>query len=447
MSTPTRPSRWATATLACALAAAPLAGCSWFDAATTAADDLREQFETDYDGYLVSMDLESPSNLYGGGGWLYAVAWFEPDTPDELLEDALQALQDYAPEHVTMHAGGVVANGVGLCPDDPQVEAKRQLRAALAGRSSSLAGTWGCSMRPEVTEVPYGGDWADLVSDTGMVDELGLLGTLTMEADLGSPRGTVSGPWQDVPISLAADALAQVENALDIHHAALTPGRLAIQVQPTTDVLPAQEAAQELTGDRLEVTIVNGTGAGGAAGGEEIGPMLDAIRRLPGVGQPTDTASGLMVQAESPEAVAALLLAAAEYDSYEATRLQIMLPSEGVEPGRGDRFIKPAGSTATDADVFAHLLEMPELTWVSWVAPMPDARPAVTVAVEGDSLAWVPALKAAVPEGSSVSVSGLHITVTITFPATQRLSVEDVDFGPATFDPSDLVAAWNGAGR
>lgn len=419
-----------------------LAGCSWLDASTSAAEELTASFEERFGEHLDRIETESPSGLWGGGGWLYATAWFAPDTPEDVLQEALENLQSFDPEHVSMYPAGVVANGVGLCTGDPQLEGKRRLRSALAEQGISLEGVWACAMRPDSAPAPYRGSWQSLTEDTAVLHDLTAPIALTLTAEITDPTSSVNGPWDELSVAEASDALAEIADTLVVDSAVLEPGALLVRVQPTSEVDTAQSAAQRVAGDELEVTVLNGTGAGGAAGGQAVGPMLDAVRELPGVVGVSDTSTGLVVTVADAVTVGDVLSTAAAFDAYAPTAIRVQVAGNNGAT-QHHRVDKPGGVDGSDVDTFLALAAIPDIAAVWWTVPGLGGHPATTLVLSEPGYAWVTAAKPLLPHGTRVGISGLHQTITVTFTAAPTLTTDDVDLGPADFDPAELIRTWN----
>lgn len=423
-----------------------LSGCSYADAANIGAEELRAQFEADYPEHLERMEIQSPSGLFGGGH-VWAAAWLGPDTPEEVLDAALADLEAFEASHVSFFAAGVVANGVGICAADPQREAKRELRAVLAERGLSLAGAWGCSLRPDTPEQAYEGSLAELIRDTELVQSVGLGSALTLTAELREPFGTVTGDWLSLPVSGLAAAVAVAEAELDLARVDWDGARLTLTVQPTTDVTEVAAAAQQAAGPQIEVLVRNG--ADGGAAGAASGPLADALRAVPGVTGVQDGARGLMVRVSDAEVVVPALAAGADQDRFIGTDVQVIpasAPTDSASVSLASRYVKPAGAAAGDPTGWLALLQVDGLRDVTWTVPVDDGIPTVQLALDQAGLGWTVEAKPLIPEGSQVRLTGLHDWATVEFGAAALLSEEDVSAGPITWDASALVEAWNGAG-
>src|SRR5690606_23169321 len=133
--------------------------------------------------------------------------------------------------------------------------AKQQLRDALHAASAALAGEWRCPPRPGDVPLPYSGTLEAFDGDIALLRSLGTGTGLELTASLTEPDGSVSGPLDAVPGSVAA-TLRAIDGVSEVLRFQLEGAALTVAIAATADPAPAQSAADAVAGPDLVAQVV-----------------------------------------------------------------------------------------------------------------------------------------------------------------------------------------------
>ena len=440
-----------TATLALAAAAAVLvSGCGATFPGVAAAEDFADHFTAAHPEHVVEAVTQSDAKLPWVGGRMSGLLVLADDTPPEALDQILTEVAEWEPEHSSSYEPvGVVANGVGVCLGDDQVDLKRELREALYAEQEALAGEWLCPQWgvPEGIPPEYAAPLADFTRDTALVTELLGDSDLVVHAKLSDPWGSVAGPWTEVPPQLE-QTLAAVAAA----HQVMSYGYddeqgLRVAVPPTADLSDVQTLAEEVAGPDLPVEIVQGSlDPERAAELEQLAPVADDLRSVPGVASVGVLPHSITVSIEDPGAAQAVRDTALEHPEFAEVSLRIEFPVV-ADDGRTTyhRYTLQPGAAGDEVALFRQLIDADLLEAASLAEPADGTATGLNLTLDAPLADGFPRLKALLPEGLRVVAQGTDGHATVEFTTARTLQADDLETRWTTPDLEQLARDWNAA--
>lgn len=418
--------------------------------AHSAAEDLTEHFTTAYPDHVLEAQTTAADQLPFVPGDLVATLVLADDTPPEALTEILGELVAWEPGNgATYQPIGVVANGVGICVDDPQQDAKVALRDQLYAEGLALEGTWGCSSGFVVTEPQYAGALDVLLRDTELVGPLltGDAAELRLLASVDTPYGSIDHPWASLPETLAPtlDAVA-AEHPLQIF--ALTDEGLQIAVRPTSETSGLLEVAEAVAGPDLPVQIMQGSlDPDRSTGFAERAHLADALGAVAGVDAVRlDPQSYVSVTTSDLGAVRDIYDAAMELPEFRETetlRITVAAPGPDGTSLRHD-YSHPPGADEAHLDLFGALVEHEVVTRVSLSDPGPEGA-RLTLSVTDTLPSSLPQVKGLLPDGLQVTAQGADWREVVDFTTARTLEANDIVTNRTIPDLEAIARAWNDA--
>lgn len=440
-------SRWTSilAGFAAAAVGLGLTGCSW-NAGPKAEQEIADHFTSRYADDVIRVDAHTISEVPGRPTLATAVV-LRPETSPQVFEAVYADLVAFEPStSVDYQPIGVDANGIGVCPGDGQREAKQALRTRLQATGQSLKGSWTCAGNRPHRMKPYTGTLQDFAADAATVRPL--LATapeVTVDAALREPEGSVTGPWSRVPATLKP-TLDTIARDQQISRFALDGNRLRVAVQPTSDLSATRTAAERAAGSELEVEVHMGSLDGSQdpteAGPEEFGPVVDALRRIPGVTRVEVTTATLRVTVADPSRLVSVhdeALALPEFTS--SMHLQLLV---GERPQQSE-YTRAATSSGGHVQAFADLVAAPPVTHVKMIEAGDQQEFWLRVNVSEPIVTAAPRLKPIIPEGMLVEFYSPSDRALVTITARDQITEADVRTRTSDLDPAEIVRAWNAA--
>lgn len=424
--------------LAAVAVGALLAGCAPVNAGSAAADAFEERVRADYGDWVEELRVSSNNTLPFLGEAFGSVV-LRADTPPDVFAEVYDFVTGYSGPG-DFDGVGVEANGVGVCAGDPQSAAKQQLRDALAASGASLAGEWRCPGRSGDDPLPYSATLDDFDADLQRIRSLGAGAGLELEASVTEPSGTVSGPLDAVPETLAG-TLRAVAGLSEVVRFELAGTELDIAIEPTTELDPVQAAADAAAGADLHARVVLGSlDASEQAEYAELAPLFDDLRRIPGVESVQALTQAVEVRAGDPAQVVAIHDAAVAMPELDALGFRIVV-GDDADPSE---YFRPIGGASEHIGAFATLLDAPGVTRVLVREAGGDGEVWVAVDVAGPLLDAAQ-LKSSLPMGVAVQLASDQDDTSLRFTTADRLRSDELSDFSDTVDLEGFAAAWNAA--
>lgn len=417
-------------------------GCGPVNAGTAARDEFEAQLDADYGEHVEELRI-SDDNALPFAGTAFGSVVLRPETPPDVLDEIFAFVTGYRSTGGSFDGSGVVANGVGICANDPQLDAKRALRAALHAEGSALDGEWPCPTSARLEPMAYEGTVAQLSADAALVRSLGGAPGLELEARLTDPPGTAVTGFDAVPGSLA-ETLGAIAEVAEVVAFELAADGLSVAIHEGGDVAAAQAAADAVAGEGAAVRVVLGSlDPGEQAMIERLAPVLEALRRVPGVDGAEATGEGVTLRTLDPLRARALLDAADGTAELEGLALTILV-GEGSAAMRAAEYVRPAGASSGGFEAFAALVADEGVSDAT-VREAGGGREAwIDVELAGPLLDAV-RLKPVLPIGIDGRLSSIADESSIMWTIADPLREEDVSSGVGDVDVPAFVAAWNAA--
>lgn len=444
-----RSRRAAMAVLAAMSVGVLLTGCLPINAGEAAADEFEERVRAEYGDWVEGFRTDSINTLpFIGSGFGSVV--LRPDTPPDVFAEVSDYVEGYQVRG--FDGAGVEANGVGVCFGDPQIAAKQELRDALHVAGETLVGTWPCPTRGGGTPVPYEGTVRAFGSDIDLLRSLEMTTGLAFEATLTEPSGTVSGPLDQVPGTVAT-TLETIGEMHEVQEFTLVPapsggrgaggGLLTVAIASTADASAAQAAADAVAAPELAVEVVQGSlDPAEQARYEELGPLLDDLRALPGVEDVDATTQNIAIRTPDAQQVAAIHDAVLAHPDFVDLGLSIVVGPVGG--GMGSSYWLPAGGENRHLPDFLALLGADGVTQIAVSEPTAE-RPAWLNLHTARAITAIVDLKSQLPVGVEAQFSSSSDDHELRFVVADQLRVEDVEDWREEVDIEAFVAAWNAA--
>lgn len=419
--------------------------------AHSAAEDLTEHFTTTYPDHVLEAQTSAADHLPFVPGDLTATLVLADDTPPEALTEILGALVAWEPDNgASYQPVGVVANGLGICVEDPQQGAKVALRDQLYAEGLALEGQWGCSRGFAVTEPQYAGALDVLLRDTETVRPMltGDAADLRLLASVDTPYGSIDHGWTTLP-----DTLAPTLDAVAAEHPvqtfALTDDGLQVAVQPTSDATALLAVAEAAAGPDLPVQIMQGSlDPDQAAGNAERAHLLDALSAVDGVdGVRLDPQHYVAVGTSDISALRAIYDTAMELPEFRETetlRITYSAPGSDGTSVQHD-YSHPPGADEAHLDLFGSLVEHEVVTRVALSDRGPEGA-RLTLALTGTLPESLPQVKDLLPDGIQVTAEGADWREVVDFTTARTLEPGDIETNRTIPDLDAITRAWNDAG-
>src|SRR5690606_14824492 len=238
---------------------------------------------------------------------------------------------------------------------------RQALRDALHAADVSLAGEWPCGTRLSTNDTtPYAGTVADLDADLRLVREVAGQTELTLEARLEEPTGTVSGPLDNLPLTLARtlSAIDRAHGVVDFEYA---DHRLRVAVTPTADLTSVQAAADRAAGPDLPVTVLQGSlDPTQQKDYARVAPVADALRAIPGVDEVTARQQSVTLRLLDPKLVRQVHDAASDVPGVDKLGMTIHVGEGSFATGALEG-VRPVGGRSQGIDTFATLVTRPDV--------------------------------------------------------------------------------------
>lgn len=454
---------WFKAGLA-SLAALGLAACD-IAPAVNSAEELESHFRDTYGEHIVEVPTVTNSQLPWLGSFNVSLI-LSPTTPPEVLDEIYTELMEYPGTwRVSVRPGGVMANGVGICADDPDQGVKRALRQALYEADHSLHGTIAClHMSPYLAGV-WQGSWEDYVVDTALVQGLpGQVADVELTAKVpvilaekDEVKGEFNGPWSQIAgLDGVVPALVAARQAgMEFSSFNQSGADLTIPIRPTGTLEHGQEAATAAAAehsDELQVHLVLGSADPTEQAIFALStPLVDDLREVASVGTIKAAPAEIRVGVHEAEQVPPVYAVLRQHpDVLDTFTIIIGVLAEGDVPRRQSVYTRVAGAEESLEETFLELLTTDGVEAVR-VSEARDGEPAyltITVTYAEDPVATAASLKPLLPEGSRVAFNGLAERGALSFDAADQLDVEDVEMPSLPQDPpTDFIEAWNATSR
>lgn len=425
------------------------AGCGALSRGHDAADEFTEHFTSTYPDYVVEATPSAADELPFSGK-VSGTLVLADDTPPEMLDQLLGEVETWTPETSVGYTGmGVVANGLGICLDDPQRAAKLDLRTALYAEGLALQGSWGCPPWPTSTEQTYRGTLAHLLADTESVREVFGEGPgLVLHAEVSDPWGRVTGPWTELPTTLP-DTLEAVAAIHGISAFRLEGDTLTVNAAGSRDLTEARAAAERAAGQHLTVQVLQGSlDPEEATANEALLTVVEDLREEPGVAGVHAVRGIVEVSSEDPAALRAIHDAALGHPDMPADtglRIRIVEPGE-TSPVAGSAYSRSAGSTGDDhLDAFAALVALPTVREAGMGEPPAGAPAVLDVTLATGFTEGIASLRAVLPDGMEVTAHAPEGFDRVELTTARTLTEDDVSTAFTAPDIGAIVEAWNTA--
>lgn len=437
-----------TTALAAAAAVLLTAGCGSAFPGPAAAEDFTDHFTSTYPDHVVDTVTQSEALFPWVGGKMTGLLVLADDTPPELVGEILGAVEDWQPKQNSSYSpGGVIANGVGLCLDDDQLDVKTGLRDRLYDEQLALAGRWDCPLWDSAESKPptYRASFADFVQDTAMVTALIEGPDLVVHAEVSEHWGSVEAPWTQVPAHLG-DPLDAVATAGTVTSFSYDPEQgLRIAVPPTGDLTTVRAVAEEAAGPDLPVQIMQGSlDPERAAALEELGPLADELREVPGVSEVSLMPHLVEVGVEDPDRVREVMDVALEHEEFAEVVLAIRYATPVGGEQHSYRYLIHPGAPGAEVDLFIGLIEA-DVVQVAHLAETGADAPGLRLTLTAPLGEGVPPLKAVLPDGVRVTATGSDSYARVEFTTARTLEAGDMETMFTNVNPRQIVADWNAA--
>lgn len=444
-----------TATLALAAAAAVLvSGCGAAFPGGAAADEFTAHFTAAHPEYVEEAVTQSDGKFPYLGGRMTGALVLADDTPPEVLTQIFDEVIAWQPEeNASYEPVGVQANGVGLCLDDPQLESKLDLRDALHAADEALAGRWACPLWGVPEGIPpwYSAVQDDFTRDTALVTELLGDSELVVHAKVSEPSGTVESTWTEVPPHLqeTLDAIAAAQRVQSFEYDDAQGLRVA--VPPTTDLTATQAIAEEAAGPELPVEITQGSlDPARATVLEQLGPVADDLRAVPGVASVGVVPDSITVVVEDPEVAQAVRDTALEHPEFAqvSLRIEFLAVADGVRSTYHRYLIRP-GAAGGQVELFQALTDA-DILQVATLMEHADGEGEgegthLTLTLDAPLAQGFAQLKAVLPDGIWVEVKGNDSHAVVEFRTARDLAADDLETRFNTPDLAQLARDWTAA--
>lgn len=429
-----------TATIGLVATALLATGCGSPNAGAAAQDEIRALLQEKYGEHVEEVRISKDDALPWAGGAFGSVA-LKPETSPEVFAEVLELMDSFEPESGAFDGTGVVANGVGVCFGDPQREQRQALRDALHAADATLAGDWPCPVRTTTDDwLPYVGTAAELDADLRVVRDLPGRRELTLEGEVQEPRGSVSVDLDDPPLTLVKTLDAAERASGGVARFELVDNRLEIAVAPTADLAPIQAAATEAAGKALQVTVVQGTlDAERRDDLADLGPVVDALRAIPGVDEVTAT-GGVVVRVPDPKRVQQVHDDAVDVPGVDALWLTLEVgPADN--PRGPSTWVRPAGGSSDSIESFAALVTRPEVEHLSLREADGKKERALNLQLAGP-LSDVVRLRRLLPVEAPLTVLSRSDDTSVILRLSADRDIEDLESIHEDVDLAAFRAAW-----
>lgn len=417
-------------------------GCGPVNAGTAAREEFEAQLDADFGEHVEEVRI-SDDNTLPFAGRAFGSVVLRPETPPDVLESVFELVTTFRSAAGSFEGSGVVANGVGICVGDPQIDAKRELRSALHAAGASLSGEWPCSTGGVQEPEPYWGPAADLDADVALIRSLDGATGLRLEARLTDPPGTASGLVEELPDTAGA-ALAAIAAAAEVVAFELKGGALTVAIDQQGDTDAALSAAEAAAGPDLAVHVVLGSlDPSEQAELAELEPVLEELRRVPGVAGAEATVDGIAVRTLDPAQAPAVLEAATSAEALVDRSITILV-GEGTAAMRAAEYVRPAGATTGSFDAFAALVADSGVSDVTVREAGGGREGWVDIELTGPLLDAV-RLKPVLPTGVDGRLSSVADESSIMWTIADPLRDEHVSSGVGDVDLAAFITAWNAA--
>lgn len=435
-----RPRRAGRATAA-ALAAAMLAGCAWVNAGSDAQREFLAELDARHGQHVVDTRVVAQNDMPGMGGASGYVVLDDAISDADLLE-VLGFVSTFQPSRGGWVGTGVVANGVGICIGDPDAQAKTDLRSRLQAAGASLEGEWPCATATYRDQPRWSGTLAQLDADIATIAAVGP-GQLRLQATTTDVEGTVDVGPDALPTRLAA-TLDAVAAETDVVAYRLVERALTVAVTTSADLSPVQAAADAAAVGALDVTVSAGSlDPTQAAQHAELGPIVDALRAIPGVEEVTTMTQAVTIRTLDRSGVRAIHDAAIAHPELDELGFRIVV-GESRTPGEASEWFRPLGGESAHIDAFATLVAQPGVASVRVDEASASTEVWVALRVEGP-LVDVVDLKGVLPMGVSAQLASVAEDGAVRLRLEPRLDAADVSDLRDVVDVDAFVAAWNAA--
>lgn len=436
-----RTTRVGLAGLAATAVALLLTGCISANAGSAAEDAFTERLTADYGDWVEELRIDAHNTLPFMGDANGSVV-LRADTPPDVFAEVVQFVESYQGPG-SFAGSGVQANGVGVCFGDPQVDAKQQLRDALHAASAALAGEWRCPPRPGDVPLPYSGTLEAFDGDIALLRSLGTGTGLELTASLTEPDGSVSGPLDEVPGSVAA-TLRAIDGVSEVLRFQLEGAALTVAIAATADPAPAQSAADAVAGPDLVAQVVLGSlDPAEQARYAELGPLVDDLRALPGVTHVEASPGAVTLRTLDPLQVTAIHDAALAHPEFTELALSIEVGDAGWTMG-ASRYFRPADGQSQHIADFAAIVATDGVTQVVLNEAGGGRERWLSVEVDWPIMDVV-RLKGVVPMGVAAQLASSADDLALRFQLADQLRAEDVSEWQDEVDLEVFAAAWNAA--
>ncbi|GAA1423841.1 hypothetical protein [Agrococcus citreus] len=423
-------------------AALLLSGCGPVNAGSAARDQVEAALEAEFGEHIEELRISSTNDLPFTGRAFGSVVLL-PETSPEVFAEVVAFVASFQPSSASFDGSGVQANGVGVCVGDPQADRKLELRDALHAAGASLAGEWSCATRATDDALPYAGTAADLDADADLLRSIELPSGLRLEGSLSEPDGRVSVAIDRLPDTVG-ETLAAVGAAAEIAQFALEDGVLTIAIAPTADPAPVQAAADAAAGRDLRPRVVLGSlDPAEQARFEELAPLLDALREIPGVDGVEAASTGVTLRTLDPRQVTAVHDAAVAHPELADLALTILV-GDGTAATGALEYSRPRGAQSDSIDAFAALAVDPGVADLTVREAAVGGDRWVVVELTGE-LADMVRLKPVLPIGAPAQLSSATSGETVRLTIADPLAPDDLDDVAGTVDREALADAWNAA--
>lgn len=435
-----------TTALAAVTAVLLTSGCGALSQGADAAEQFTEHFMSAHPDFVVDT-ITNASDELPFTGKVSGTLVLADNTPPEVLDELLTELEQWRPETGAAYSPiGVVAGGLGICLDDPQREAKRDLRTALYTEALVLQGGWGCAPWRTSTEPVYRGSFADLIADTESVRSvLEADDALVLTAEVSDPWGSVTAPWTQVPTDLA-DTLEAVAELHPVAGFRLEGDALAVNVGENADLTAARAAAQEAAGPDLDVQVLQGSlDADEAAANEILLPVVESLREVPEVDMAGAVRGTVEVTTQDPGALRSIYDAVLGHPAFpNGGGLRIRVVDSGeTSPVAGSAYSSSSGDAHLDA--FAALVALPTVQEARMIEPIAGQPASLHVTLVGGFTEGIASLRAVLPDGMEVTAHAPDSHQRVELTTARTLTDDDISTMFTAPDIPAIIKAWNAA--
>ncbi len=421
-------------------------GCGALSQGADAAEEFTEHFTSTHPDHVIDTITNATDELPFTGK-VSGTLVLADDTPPEVLDALLTEVEEWRPDTSAAYTPmGVQAGGLGICLDDPQREAKRELRTALYAEGLVLDGEWACAPWRTSTEPVYRGSLTDLVADTERVDSvLPADHDLVLTAEVSDPWGTVTTRWTGLPDTLA-DTLEAVAQLHPVAGFRLEGDVLAVNVGEDADLTEARTVAGQAAGPDLEVQVLRGSlDADEAAANEALLPVVQSLREVPGVDTASAARGTLEVTTQDPAALRPIYDAVLDHPDFpEGGSLRLRVVDAGeTSPVEGSSYSTSVGDA--HLDMFAGLVALDTVQDARLLEPVPGQPAAMHVTLTGAFPEGIASLKPVLLDGTAVTVHAPDSLQRVELTVARTLTEDHVSTMFTDPDVAAIRKAWNDA--